>query len=226
MVVIPFTRCVNRDADECVDAHADALTMKNGLQIVLTGKELLRKYENGPDDEARGGFGEGGEGREYSEEVWLPLYDKKMNRQIVNKISGATAEIHIRYKLDRSYDPVEALQSMNRALMQHGMEKEELLFLGRQLFKSLRKYCLKHGYNIENFGEAMDQDGSGTLDRDELRAGLNRIGAVPRILVSVRLFAALCCSLSIEHREFKAPKGPCEGCLALQVTVGSGGRGS
>ena len=146
------------------------------MQIVLSGFDLLRKYQYGPENAQVGGYGQGGEGQEYSEDVWLPLFNKKNTKQIRNKQSGELSEIHIKYKIDRTYDPVEAVESMKRAIKKQQAEHKEQFSHGMQLVNNLRRFCLRGGYNVQSMVEAFDADHSGTLDKDELRAGLISIG--------------------------------------------------
>mmetsp|Transcript_36583 Transcript_36583/g.82455 ORF Transcript_36583/g.82455 Transcript_36583/m.82455 type:complete len:1389 (-) Transcript_36583:94-4260(-) len=140
--------------------------------VRLTGNYMISGWQWGPGE---GRSGSGGLQNAYEEDAWFGLVDRK-GRIVRNLESKRTTELHLKFRIDKTNDPVVIVESLMHYKAEQKKKEQDHIIGARQVLVSLQRYCGKNNLNVDMLAVKMDEDGSGSLDKDELLVGLNRIG--------------------------------------------------
>ena len=119
-------------------------------------------------------------GSPYFEESWYDILNKK-GKTIVNKTLKKHARIYISFRIDKNYDPVENIEKMVQNLYERKTYVDDALQLGKDALARITKHCTFNSINVRQVVEAFDRDGDGDIDKDELHAGLSKLGIEPKV---------------------------------------------
>ncbi|EKX54614.1 hypothetical protein GUITHDRAFT_132307 [Guillardia theta CCMP2712] len=140
--------------------------------VRLTGNYMISGWQWGP---AEGRSGSGGQQNAYEEDAWFALVDRK-GRPVRNVESKRAAELHLKFRIDKTHDPVAIVEGLMNYKAEQKKKEQDHVIEARQVLISLQRYCGKNNLNVDMLAAKMDEDGSGSLDKEELLVGLNRIG--------------------------------------------------